>query len=109
MLIYYIIATVILTIQSLDEDRIEFSRPWTLNNPEIRVTMLDGQGYGSPVITLVAVDSVTGDNVNNFRKVEFSDPNNLFSVHAATGQLLYRWYNDRLPCKYTSIGPTSLI
>ncbi len=63
-----------------------FGPPWTVDNPVFPVTVREGQGRGSYVITLVASDPTEGDGIDRY--ILNNNPGNNFEINNATGSIL---------------------
>ncbi|XP_050735767.1 cadherin-23-like [Eriocheir sinensis] len=80
-------AEVTLYIQAFSDKNPIFVPPWTPSRPQLQVQVKEEQELGTKVFSVIAKDPVSGQPVRRYEKVEGSDPDNMFSVSAITGEV----------------------
>ncbi|KAK8401064.1 hypothetical protein O3P69_002684 [Scylla paramamosain] len=96
---------VTLYIQAFSDKNPIFAPPWTPSRPQLQVKVKEEQEQGTKVFSVMAKDPISGQPVRRYEKVAGSDPDNMFSVGAITGEVSL---NSRLDYEASETKTASL-
>ena len=76
-------------IRTSEVQRVRFEPPWSERHPYIQLNIEEEMRIDKTIYKLIAIDTTTQQNVQNYVKVEGSDPDNLFTVNQHTGMAIF--------------------
>ena len=80
-------AEVTVYVQAYQADSPQFASPWTPSDPRLLFKVKEQQQVGTVLFKLTAHDPITGLAVQQYDKLDTSDPENLISVSPLTGDV----------------------